>query len=521
MKTRPMRSLERILWVASLKHMLLLSAALALLHASLIAAIIVYEQSSSANAEFLQRVAPNTAHVPQILREANRAQIIATLGQLRSQAMRESFALYDTRNNDASSGWNRLRASLSFSAELPDELIWWIVNDQGFEPQALAPRGEIPLHWQRALAGMATDHVVIDEPTGSHSWSGSARGETAATLLIRVDDSHAVALISPTEVFTDADIARSFAAIMLAVFMLLLALFMSVGLAAGAWVAWRDARRIAAPLAALRDHATALERDNNAVPQKMGGDSHIQITEIAQLAQAIDAMAGALRGALMRQRELLSNISHDLRTPLTNLLGYTEVLRREQPDLAAAKVLASEAETLKRMVNDIFTLARSQESTLALTFAPTALLPLLHELRETHAVRAWQQGVVLRIDPASEALKIVTDPQRLRQVLQNLIDNALAHTPAGGYIELGVKRAQGDAQISVEDSGDGIDPTHLAHVFERSWRADPARSGAHAGFGLAICKTLVEALGGSIGVQSSPGQGSVFLVLLKGAPPAS
>jgi signal transduction histidine kinase len=193
-------------------------------------------------------------------------------------------------------------------------------------------------------------------------------------------------------------------------------------------------------------------------------------------------------------------------------------------------VLRDETGRLARLVDDLFALARLDAGELELHLVPVDLKPLLGKIVAGCAPLAWESRRVvveadLPDDPSTgsgQALPpVLADSQRVEQILDNLLTNALRHTPEGGVITVAARPAPGEVpgtsevpgtwvEIRVTDTGIGIAPEDLPHVFERFYRADPARSGGGAGLGLAIVKGLVEAQGGQVGVESTPGQGASF-----------
>lgn len=220
------------------------------------------------------------------------------------------------------------------------------------------------------------------------------------------------------------------------------------------------------------------------------------------------------RRAWERQQAFVANASHELRTPLTLVRASAEVAQRGLPPTdrrytQLADIL-QEADHMSRLVDDLLLLSRLDARSLPLERRPIAVAELLADLHRQVGRLAEAKGVVLEAGPAAGALW--GDPARVRQVLLILLDNALAHTPPGGRVQLA---AAGDGrwlEVRVTDTGPGIAPAHLPHVFERFYRADAARSSGGAGLGLAIAQSLVAAQGGQIAVASPPGAGATFTV---------
>jgi len=268
-------------------------------------------------------------------------------------------------------------------------------------------------------------------------------------------------------------------------------------------------RTIAAPLAnlslAARDFAT--RRWDRRVPVE-GTD------EIADVARAFNAMADALqRGELLR-RNLMADIAHELRTPLTVMQGNLRALLDGVYPLEMREVatLYDETRLLSRLVADLRELALAESGQLPLNMQPVDVLPLLRRVVEQFAVAAEAQETSVIL--AESALPpVMADPDRLAQVLHNLLANALRHTP-GGRISVSCELLSGQVRIRVSDTGNGIAPADLPYVFDRFYRAGEPHLGS-TGLGLAIAKAWVEAIGGQIGVESDAGKGSQFWFTMK------
>jgi heavy metal sensor kinase len=239
--------------------------------------------------------------------------------------------------------------------------------------------------------------------------------------------------------------------------------------------------------------------------------------ELQRLTLTINDLLARLEVLFNAQRRFLADVSHELRTPLTAMHGNLEILARgagRDPELLDESLVDMRRETsrLIRMVNDLLLLAQS-EAGIQLLQEPVELDTLLLEVHRE--LRPLANGVSLRIG-AEDQLTVVGDRDRLKQALLNLGINALQHTPAGGSVVLSLAREGERALLAVSDTGEGIAPAALPHLFDRFYRADPARNHHRggAGLGLAIVKWIVEAHGGSVGVASQPGQGSTFTISL-------
>lgn len=226
------------------------------------------------------------------------------------------------------------------------------------------------------------------------------------------------------------------------------------------------------------------------------------------------------QGAWERQQRFIANASHELRAPLTLIRASAEVaLRETPPDEAERRELLgdvlAESDHMRRLVDDLLVLSRLDSGRLPLQLEPVALDALLAELQRQAARLGAERGVAVELGPAGGVVR--ADAERLRQVLLILLDNALRHTPQGGRITLTAEPLRRGVRVSVADTGCGIAPEHLPHIFERFYRADSARDGSGVGLGLSIAKGLVEAMGGQIGAASTPGQGTTIWAVLPAA----
>jgi signal transduction histidine kinase len=281
------------------------------------------------------------------------------------------------------------------------------------------------------------------------------------------------------------------------------------------WVAAFFARRISRPLIRLTRAAQRLA----------GGDLAVRVTggsvrEIQDLSQAFNAMAENLAQADQQRRQLTADIAHELRTPLSIIRGRLEGLQdgiyQATPEQIAA--LLDETALLERLIEDLRLLALADAGQLPLYPEPLDPARLLQDAAHALAPQAEAQGVALHVAVHDTVPEVQADPQRIAQVLGNLVGNALRHTPAGGQVTLHVWRPPlapdgvDRLLIAVADTGVGIAPADLPHIFDRFWRADRARvrSSGGAGLGLPIARRIVEAHGGQIWAYSQPGQGTTL-----------
>jgi len=239
--------------------------------------------------------------------------------------------------------------------------------------------------------------------------------------------------------------------------------------------------------------------------------------ELGRLARTFNEMLESIEAASSAQQRFVSDASHELRAPLTAIQGNLELLSRHRsmPQAEREEALAEvtrEANRLSRLVADLLALARAD-----------AGVPLKHRLLDLdevvldayHEARQLSQGQALTLD-LFEPIQVTGDEDRLKQLVLILLDNALKYTPANGHVTLGLQRQDTGSKITVRDTGVGIPPEDLPHVFERFYRADPARGRdpGGTGLGLPIAHWIVEQHGGKITLESQPGQGTVATVCL-------
>lgn len=244
--------------------------------------------------------------------------------------------------------------------------------------------------------------------------------------------------------------------------------------------------------------------------------------EMGRLAATFDQMIDRLERSFQQQRQLVADASHELRTPLTVMRGNVEVgLRREQADAQAYRdtlvAIGEEARRMSRLVDDLLALARADAGQVEMHWEDVELGALVSDVaQDAHAIAGQRKVEVDCVGPSL----VRGDAQRLRQLLLNLLENAVRHTPPDGTVSIRLRSAEsGDGDwvdLEVADNGEGIAPEDLPHVFERFYRADRDRSRrlGGSGLGLAICRMIAQAHGGTIWAASAPGQGSAFTIRL-------
>ena len=240
--------------------------------------------------------------------------------------------------------------------------------------------------------------------------------------------------------------------------------------------------------------------------------------ELSDLGAAFNAMADNLQQSEQQRRDMTADIAHELRTPLTGSRGNLEAMIDGVYPLDAEHLhlALNQVNLLSRLIEDLRTLALAEAGQLPLVKRPTDLGQLLGSILTSFEAEAAAHQVALRSEIEPGLPKVEVDPDRIQQTIAILISNALHYTPAGGSITVAGQQADGRVQIEVADTGAGIAPEDLPHVFERFYRADKSRSRAAggSGLGLAIAKGIVVAHGGTINVASEPGQGTRMAIRL-------
>jgi two-component system OmpR family sensor kinase/two-component system sensor histidine kinase BaeS len=291
---------------------------------------------------------------------------------------------------------------------------------------------------------------------------------------------------------------------------LILAAFVIGGL--GILLGFIISRTLTAPLSRLSQAARAFAAHNWNHRVQIGGTD-----EIAAVGRALNEMASELQRSERVRRDLISDIAHELRTPLTVMQGNLQALLDGVYPLDQSEIatLSDQTRLLTRLVDDLRELSLADAGQLPLQIQSVALLPLLQTSAAQFSLAAQAQNVQLTVNSDEHLPYVLADPERLAQVVRNLLANSLRHTPPGGRIQI-TATSHTQMCISVSDTGEGIAAGDIEHIFERFYRVEKARtrSQGSTGLGLAICKAWVEAMGGEIGVQSTVGQGSRFWVSL-------
>ena len=274
------------------------------------------------------------------------------------------------------------------------------------------------------------------------------------------------------------------------------------------------ARKIARPLEGLSHAATAISKGD--LKQHVSIDS--QITELHSLEQTFNAMAENLRQSDEAKKAFLADVTHELRTPLTVIKGTIETLEDGALDDAEGRgplltSMARETERLIRLVNELLVLTRADAGSLQLHMQPLDLEELVTSRCDVFSGLAARRGVALKILTASHSpLRVLADSDRLSQVIDNLLDNAIRHSPENSTITITIEHTNDGVECSVSDQGAGIPAQHLPFIFGRFYRVDASRNrrDGGTGLGLAIARALVHAQGGHIHAQSVEGHGTTI-----------
>jgi signal transduction histidine kinase len=293
-----------------------------------------------------------------------------------------------------------------------------------------------------------------------------------------------------------------------------------LGLAFSAIIGALLARRALRPVDKLTKTAMAIYRADNldqrvAVPKAND--------EVGRLSQAFNEMLDRLSQLFHAQQRLVADVSHEMRTPLTVIRGNVDLLRAMGcADTESLDALSRESDRMTRLVGDLLLLSQVDAGVLPMHFHPIVLDQLISDVERSGQVLAANRvGMTAHAEPG---IAVEADPDRLKQVLLNLVDNAIKHTPDGGDVRLEATRSyNGFVRISVSDTGVGIPEADIPYVFERFYRVDKSRSRANggSGLGLSIAHSIVQAHSGRMVVSSKPGQGTTFDVYLPERQPSS
>jgi signal transduction histidine kinase len=287
-------------------------------------------------------------------------------------------------------------------------------------------------------------------------------------------------------------------------------------------------RRLTRPLEALTTAADQVKQGDYTkrvdLPRSKDELGRLALTFNA-MAETIESDVTELRRQEQLRRDLLANIAHDLATPLTAIQGFSEALADDvisdaEARQETAQLIGREVQRLRRLVGDMQNMTSLESGRAQLDLAPLDLHALVDETLAVIRPECEQAGITVQNEIPPTTPPVLADSDRITQVLLNLLDNARRHTPEGGRLTVGARPVGNKLTVCISDTGTGIDPAGLLHIFERFYRVDRARtaSAGGSGLGLAIVKAIITAHGGTIAAESNPGQGTRILFSLPLAP---
>jgi signal transduction histidine kinase len=384
----------------------------------------------------------------------------------------------------------------------------------GYEPlfvRAVGPFGaavflNAPDDWR------GFDLSQLDTPalSGQQRWATlqGGRGGSLEVLTVRLGDGTLFQVGKSTA--RRSDLLRRFRTILVLDFLSLVV----IGLAAGA-VFTSSALQPVRDLIGTVRQIMRTGRIESRVPARDTGDA------LDQLSLLFNAMLDRIQALIAGMRGALDNVAHDLRTPMMRMRGIAETALQSSDDPATLReALADcleESERVVTMLNTLMDISEAETGTMRLQVEPVNIPELVRNTIELYEDLAEEKGVALRAGLLDEVV-VEVDRNRMRQVLANLVDNAVKYTPAGGRVEIAVTRNGGGAVVEVRDTGIGMSREELPRIWERLYRGDQSRSERGLGLGLSLVRAIVEAHGGQVTVESTPGQGTRFLLTLPPKP---
>jgi signal transduction histidine kinase len=292
------------------------------------------------------------------------------------------------------------------------------------------------------------------------------------------------------------------------------------GLLVAGVVSWWLAQRVAQPVERLAAAADTLTAGD--LKEAVSTDSYV--TEVRQLSEAFERMQTRLADSDQVRARLLADLAHEIRTPLSTLEAYIDGIEDGVvgADTQSWATMRAQVDRLRRLTTDLRDVTAADEHALAVHRQPLDVRDVVEAAVTAIGPRYQARDVALRATTLPDPAIVLGDRVRLDQVLTNLLDNALRHTGPGGIVDVTCAAAHGVVTVTITDTGVGLTPHDLTHVFDRFYRADPARDrhdGAGSGLGLTIARALVEAHGGTINAASpGPGRGTSFTVRLPADP---
>jgi signal transduction histidine kinase len=377
--------------------------------------------------------------------------------------------------------------------------------------RALGRREEVafvsmPEAWRRFDFSQLTTPPLSGEQTWATLETG-AGGDVLEVASVRLGDGTLFQVGKSTE--RREELLRRFRGVLL----LDVASIILIGLAGGVVLTW-SALQPVRTLAGTVRRIMRTGRTDARVPAQDGGDA------LGELSVLVNAMLDRIDTVIAGMRGALDNVAHDLRTPMARLRGIAETALESNDPAVLREALADtleESDRVTAMLNTLMDISEAETGTMNLRREPTNLTDLIQQTVELYEDLAEERGVTIDVR-APEPLWVPLDRNRMRQVLANLVDNAVKYTPADGRIEIAASREGGDAVISVSDTGIGIPAAELPRIWDRLYRGDKSRSERGLGLGLSLVKAIVEAHGGTVSVVSEPAKGTRFEVRLPAEP---
>jgi signal transduction histidine kinase len=272
---------------------------------------------------------------------------------------------------------------------------------------------------------------------------------------------------------------------------------------------------ISKPLVAMRNAVRKLTRNDYNFSLPISARD-----EIGELNQSIMELSGELKHYRTEREEFLAEISHELRTPITYIRGYADVLQqtsvKDEDRRKYLRFIREAADRLHRLIGDLYDMSKLDQVKVQIDKQEMDLVPFIRQMREEQMERFMEKGIDLQDDLPSTPVRVQADRNRLAQVIMNLLENARKYTPEGGSVRIRLSKEQREALIQIQDTGIGIPDSELPHIWRRFYRVEKSRSRDYggAGLGLSIAKRIIELHDGTITVNSKEGIGTTFLIRL-------